>query len=157
MEASEVKRLREKAELSVRKAADVLGVASSTYQRYESGYVAIPGEKARLLAAAAGEWTPDEASMQALGALWATLGRVLGDKPPQGLIAQLPGAPAATTAQLMALARRELERYAAAEERITDLLAELPGYPPMLTPELDGAFWIGYYHERKRARTTQPF
>lgn len=154
MTGAEFRALRAAAGLSVRRAAEALDVAPSTIQRWQMDDAAVSAAAAARIRELAGDRDPAVAAVTTLGRLYAVLERVTGRNIPPSTLTLLRARPSAATGQLFALARRRRpERYRLAEPEIEELVGDIAAYPDIMTPALDGAFWLGYYKRRGEYRS----
>lgn len=155
MTGFEFKRARIDARLSVRKAAETLGVNPSTVSRWEAGDSPIPSAAAEQIAAlATGTTHPHGEIAETLGRLYAVLEWVIGGAQiGPALSSQAMTAPAMAFPQLIARAHlpEHAARLAQADAEITDLMSQIPvppGFPRVLVNAEQGAWQLGYYHRR---------
>lgn len=150
MTGAEFREARAAAGLSVRKAADALGVAPSTIQRWQMDESRIPSEiAARLMALAAAQ--PD-ATARTLGRLFAVLELAMGAQAPRSVVGLLKPSPAAAFGQMFALLATKRQRdsapYRAYDAEIESLVGDIAAYPPFLPSVAEADFWLGYYRRR---------
>lgn len=148
MTGAEFKVARIAAGLSYRLAAEALGVALSTIQRWEAAEEVPAAASAALAALTTASRPPDTAYV--LGRVVCALERRYGRSFPNGIWTTIEARPALGLAQALRLTGAPRR-----DPAIGELLALLPPeLPERGTAVFMAAFWIGYWHQRAELRAT---
>lgn len=156
MTGQEFRERRVAAGLSVRKAAEALGVAPATIQRWQLDTSPVPPQAEARIRALAGEASSDQPVARTLGAILAVLELITRRPHRQGVTLLVVSRPAAGFAEVIAQARQQGARYQVYEDELTALFDEVPNFPERLTPAEQGAFWLGYYARRSKGPEPRP-
>jgi len=150
--ADEFRAARHAAGLSVRKAAEYLGVSPSTIQRWEAAGAVDDTAVSKLRA----YWdaSPDgHPGMYHLGRLLAQVEAVDRSRMLRRHLDHLQGTPARTLSLALTAVARARPLETAAEASIEAIAALIPAeLPAHFVPEMEGPMWLGYYHERAALR-----
>lgn len=157
MTGSEFRTACATANLTIREAAEKLGVAKSTIQRWREDDAEIPEDKAQLVSDLATGEPRDHVAARQLGRLFAILERASREDVPRSVMSMVQGNPAAAMGQYLTTARHTHPQvFARLDRQIEDIMEAMPAQlPRIFDSELLGIFQIGYYHQRRELRVEE--
>lgn len=137
--------------LTIRAAAEVLGHAPGSIQRWLKA--GPPDEVATAIVnVPSGEQLDDV--IYALGCVAAVVESTIGRRLKESEYTGMAAAPARTLGPLVArmFAEAKTETRRKTDTRLTELMAQLPssGLPAQVSAARQSSFWLGYYQERAR-------